>query len=117
MVDLKASKPRKMAKEYCKCKYENLSCLVEKLVDFESLRVNSADGIKEAFEKQELLYYFDILNGPVYPELVKDFWMKAIVITRKVYDEFVQKMVVEDPSLENKTPKKMGIRPFLGTEI
>jgi hypothetical protein len=53
----------------------------------------------------------------VYPELVKDFWMKVVVITRKVYDEFVQKMVADDPRLENKTPKEMGIRPFLGTEI
>jgi formylglycine-generating enzyme required for sulfatase activity len=54
------------------------------------LRANDASGIKEAFAKQELLYYFDVLNnGPVYPELVKDFWMKAVIVTKKDYNEYI----------------------------
>jgi hypothetical protein len=40
------------------------------------------------------MYYFDILNGPTYTELVK-----------------------EKPELRNKSPEQMGIRPFFGLEL
>jgi hypothetical protein len=117
MIDLQASKPNQFATEHCGCKFEDLFCAIEKPVDFESLRANSSNGIKEAFEKQELLYYFDALNGPVYAELVKDFWMKAVIVTKKDYNEYIRKKVEKNPDLAKKTPKEMGVRPYLGIEI
>jgi hypothetical protein len=47
--------------------------VVEKTVDFESLRANGAPEVKDVFAVQDVFNYYDILNGPVYPELVKDF--------------------------------------------
>jgi hypothetical protein len=60
MIDLESSKPNKFAKEHCSCKFEELQCVIEKPVDFESIRENGIPGVKEALEKQELLYYFDV---------------------------------------------------------
>ena len=63
------------------------------------------------------MYYFDMLNGPVYSELVKDFWMKASVITKDVYNRKIREMVEENPELKGKTPEQMGLRPFVSSEI
>jgi hypothetical protein len=41
--------------------------------------------LKELFDKQSLSVYFDILNRPVYPNLVKDFWMKADVLNKNSF--------------------------------
>ncbi|MCI41303.1 cullin-like protein, partial [Trifolium medium] len=53
----------------------------EKMVDFESLRVNEFE-IEDLFVKQGWKRYFDMLNGLIYSRLVKEFWMKA-----EVFDE------------------------------
>jgi len=66
---------------------------------------------------QQLFPYFDMLNGPTYVKLVKDFWVRA-----KVYDVDAAKAeelqaVARDPSLKGKTRKEMGLEPFRQTEI
>jgi hypothetical protein len=113
MIDLEASKPNQFATEHCKCKYEELICAIKKPVDFESLRANGIEGIKEAFEKQELLYYFDVLNGPVYSELVKNFWMKATIVTKITYNEYIEKLVENNPELAEKNPSRDGGKTLL----
>jgi hypothetical protein len=35
--------------------------------------------MKQVFVHQKMTTYLDCLNGPVYSEIVKDFWMKAQV--------------------------------------
>jgi hypothetical protein len=95
MIEPENSKPNQFAKEHCNCKYEELLCAIEKPVDFESVKVNGIQGIKEAFEKQELMYYFDVLNGPVY----SDFWMNATIVTKKTYIEHIEKLVESNPEL------------------
>jgi hypothetical protein len=63
------------------------------------------------------MYYFDILNGPSYLALIKEFWMKPTVVTKSVYLERIKAMVAENPELEGKTPGQMGLRSFAGTKI
>jgi hypothetical protein len=117
MIDIENSKPNQFAKEQRPFKYEELQFVVEKPVDFESLKVNGFPGLREVFEKQDLLYYFDILNGPINTELVKDFWMKATIITRRSYNESIAKLIEEKPELKGRNHKEMGVRPFPGVEI
>ncbi|KAK2382660.1 hypothetical protein QL285_070179 [Trifolium repens] len=117
MIELKNSKPNLFAKEHCPYKFEELQCVIEKPVDFKSIKANGITGIKEAFEKQELMYYFDVLNGLVYSELVKDFWMKATIITKKSYCEYIDKLIENNPELAGKTHQEMGVRPYLEVEI
>ncbi|KAK2429016.1 hypothetical protein QL285_027491 [Trifolium repens] len=64
-----------------------------------------------------MMYYFDMLNGPTYGEVVKEFWMKASVITKAKYLERMVEMAKEKPELIGKTPAEMGSKPFVSTEI
>ncbi|MCI15856.1 hypothetical protein A2U01_0036995, partial [Trifolium medium] len=86
------------------------------MVDFESLRVNDFD-VEDLFIKQGWKRYFDMLNGPIYSRLVKEFWMKA-----QVYDELSARLeeevlVRKDPSLQGKSREEMGLSIFNGTVI
>ncbi|MCI06047.1 hypothetical protein A2U01_0027102, partial [Trifolium medium] len=62
-----------------------LKLRLEKMVDFESLKVNGFD-IEDLFTNQGWKRYFDMLNGPIYTNMVKEFWMKA-----HVYDNVAAK--------------------------
>ncbi|PNX66664.1 cullin-like protein, partial [Trifolium pratense] len=53
-----------------------LTLLPEKMVDFNSLKVNGYD-VEPYFASQGWNRYFEMLNGPIYPDLLKHFWMKA----------------------------------------
>ncbi|KAK2403651.1 hypothetical protein QL285_053067 [Trifolium repens] len=117
IVDLEKSIPDKFAKDQRPYKFEDLNFAMESPVDFESLGVNGFPEIKTRFERQGMLYYFDILNGPTYNELVKEFWMKATVITKAKYQERLKELIAEKPELYGKTPAEMGLRPFVSTEI
>ncbi|KAK2450473.1 hypothetical protein QL285_009588 [Trifolium repens] len=115
MIETENSIPNRFAKDQRVYKYEDLQLAVEKPVDFESLRVNGFPEARELFEKQDFMYYFDILNGPIYTELVKEFWMKASIITKESYTAKVKELIKE--KLQGKSPKDMGLRSFVGTEI
>jgi hypothetical protein len=114
-VDLEKSIPDKFAKDQRPYKFDELNFAMECPVDFESLRVNGFPEVKTRFERQGLMYYFDILNGPTYNEFVKEFWMKATVITKPKYQERLKELVAEKPELYGKTPAEMGLRPFITT--
>ena len=117
MIETENSIPTQFAKDQRSYKYDDLQFAVENPVDFESLRVNGFPEVKELFEKQDLMYYFDILNGPTYTELIKEFWMKASVITRESYNANLKKLIKERPELQGKSHAAMGLRPFVSTEI
>jgi hypothetical protein len=85
IADIEASTPGSVTKDTMEFPISELFCFIEKAVDFESLRVNGMGILKELFDKQSLSVYFDILNGPVYPNLVKDFWMKADVLNKNSF--------------------------------
>lgn len=63
------------------------------------------------------LQCFIMLNGPTYPHLVKDFWVRA-----KVFDELAAceelKLLVENiSSLKAKSIKEVGLKKFEEVEI
>ncbi|MCI35729.1 hypothetical protein A2U01_0056950, partial [Trifolium medium] len=64
------------------------------------------------------LGYFDILNGPVYTRLVKDFWKRCDIINQEEADKEYRRKVAEDPqNNKGKTREELGLRKFTETEI
>ena len=55
---------------------------VESLVDFTSLSYHGCN-IREYYESQDLISYFDMLNGPTYTNLIRHLWVRAHVYDRK----------------------------------
>ncbi|MCI34289.1 LRR receptor-like serine/threonine-protein kinase RCH1, partial [Trifolium medium] len=90
----------------------------EKMVDFESLKVNGSD-IEELFTNQGWKRYFDMLNGPIYTNMVKELWMKARVFdnaaARKEEEE--EELINNDPSLKGKSREEIGLSDFKETAI
>ncbi|KAK2409584.1 hypothetical protein QL285_045000 [Trifolium repens] len=117
MVLPRESNPTEFAKDQRSYKYDELMVAIVNPVDLESIRVNGFPEVVHHYKRQGLEYYFDVLNGPTYTELVKEFWMKASVITRDVHNRRIREMVEENPELRGKTPEQMGLRPFVSTEI
>ncbi|PNX57549.1 hypothetical protein L195_g058751, partial [Trifolium pratense] len=79
-----------------------LSLLPEKMVDFNSLKDNGFD-VKPYFSAQGWDKYFDMLNGPIYPDLLKKFWMKARVFSEYEAKQEELAAIERDPSLKGKT--------------
>jgi hypothetical protein len=98
------------------CGREAMEFLTEKFVDFESLKLNDID-IQKLFYDQQWGNYFEMLNGFVYYDIVKNFWNKATVFDAFNAEEEVRKMVAKDKSLKGKTRVQLGLRPFKGKEI
>ncbi|WJX14148.1 NADH:ubiquinone reductase (H(+)-translocating) [Trifolium repens] len=117
IIDIANSKPTKFAKDQRPYKYDDLNLAIENPVDLEGIRVNGFANVVNLFKRQGLEYYFDLLNGPTYTELVKEFWMKATIINKDVYIQRIKDMVEEKPELQGKTPEQMGLKPFTITEI
>ncbi|KAK2455491.1 hypothetical protein QL285_002937 [Trifolium repens] len=117
IIDIANFKPTKFAKDQRPYKYDDLNLAIENPVDLEGIRVNGFANVVNLFKRQGLEYYFDLLNGPTYTELVKEFWMKATIINKDVYIQRIKDMVEEKPELQGKTPEQMGLKPFTTTEI
>ena len=60
---------------------------------------------------QEMFPYFDMLNGPTYVTLVKDFWARA-----EVYD-LEAALAEEDDTVIRNPREEMGLKSFRQTEI
>jgi len=88
----------------------------ESPVDFASLKRNGMD-LESLIAVQEMFPYFEMLNGPTYVTLVKDFWVRAEVYDVDAAKDEELKAVIKDPSLRGKTRKEMGLESFRQTEI
>jgi len=66
---------------------------------------------------QEMFPYFDMLNGPTYVTLVKDFWVRAEVYDVEAALDEEDKAMIRNPSLRGKTRQEMGLESFRQTEI
>jgi len=88
----------------------------ESPVDFASLKRNGMD-LESLIAVQEMFPYFEMLNGPTYLTLVKDFWIRAEVYDVDAAKEEELKAVIKDPSLRGKTRQEMGLESFRQTEI
>ncbi|KAK2428423.1 hypothetical protein QL285_026945 [Trifolium repens] len=111
------SNPTEFAKDQRPYKYDDLTVPIENPVDLEGIRVNGFAEVVDLYKRQGLECYFDVMNGPTYTELVKDFWMKAFVIYKETYYQKIKDMVEENPELQGKTPQQLGLIPFVSTEI
>jgi hypothetical protein len=96
------------------CGRENMEFFPECMVDFESLKANRID-IKDLFYDQQWQNYFEMLNGFIYYDIVRNLWIKAYVYDQTVAKEEVRKMIEKNESLKGKTRAQMGLRPFRGT--
>jgi hypothetical protein len=79
IADIKGSKLGVVTPDRVTFPISELFLHIERPVDFEALRVNGCGNMKQVFVHQKMTTYLDCLNGPVYSEIVKDFWMKAQV--------------------------------------
>ena len=76
----------------------------------------------ESFEVQsespvEMFPYFDMLNGPTYVTLVKDFWARAELYDLEAALAEEDDTVIRNPTLRGKTRQEMGLKSFRQTEI
>jgi len=94
----------------------DLTLQVESPVDFTSLSYHGCN-IKEYYESQDLMDYYNLLNGPTYMTLARHFWVRAHVYDKKAAKQEMDEKVLIDPTLAGKTREEMGLEPFIGTEI
>ena len=74
---------------------------IESPVDFGSLKRNKVD--MEAFiSAQKMAGYFQMLNGPTYVNLVKEFWIRAEVFDADSAKAEEKEAVLRNPSLRGK---------------
>jgi hypothetical protein len=83
----------------------------ECMVDFESLKANGRD-VAYLFMGQQWKKYFEMLNGLVYFDLVRNFWVKAFVFNEVAAKEAVPKLIKASPKLKGKTRAQLGLPPF-----
>jgi len=102
---------RTMSLEEC-----DLHVQVERPIDFTSLALNGCN-IKEYYESQDLIHYFNMLNGPTYENLVRNFWVRASVYDKHDAKEEMDEKILIDPSLARKSREEMGLEPFVDPEI
>jgi len=95
---------------------ESFEVQSESLVDFASLRRNGMN-LESLISVQEMFPYFDMLNGPTYVTLVKDFWARAEVYDLEAALAEEDDTVIRNPTLRGKTREEMGLKSFNQTEI
>lgn len=71
-----------------------MKLVTEKSVDFESFKVNKF-SLKKHFKHQGWLHFLDMLNGPCYPLLVKDFRVRAQVLDKLFTDAEIKKVKIK----------------------
>jgi len=77
--------------------YQSFEVQIESLVDFASQDRNgmNMDALMAA---QQMFPYFDMLNGPTYVKLVKDFWVREEVYDLEAAKAEELQVVTKDPS-------------------
>ena len=80
-------------------------------MDFASLKRNGMN-LESLITVQEMFPYFDMLNGPTYVTLVKDFWDRAEVYDVEAALAEEDEAMIRNPSLRGKTRQEMGLKSF-----
>ena len=104
-------KPKTMA-----IPYDSFEVQIESSVDFASLARNGMN-MNALMVAQQMFPYFEMLNGPTYLTLVKEFWVRAEVYDLEAAKAEELQAVTKDSSLRGKTRKEMGLKPFRQTEV
>src|SRR6266487_711177 len=98
-------------------RFEESKLVMERPIDFEALKVNGHD-YKEFFIAQGWGHYLDMLNGPIYSNLVFDLWRKSEVVTLADANAELQSLINQNPSAnKGKSREELGLRKFTETEI
>jgi hypothetical protein len=84
------------------CGRAGMEFVTEKFVDFDSLKAKGIN-VQDLFLDQQWGNYFDMLNGFVYYDIVKNFWNKAYVFDKFAADEEVRKLVEKNKDLKGLT--------------
>jgi len=93
----------------------DLHVQVERPVDFISLALNDCN-IKEYYESQDLIHYFNMLNGPTYENLVRHFCVRASVYDKHAAKQEMDEKILIDPSLAGKSREETGLELFIDPE-
>ncbi|PNY16934.1 hypothetical protein L195_g013665 [Trifolium pratense] len=96
---------------------KSLNLVMEQPVDFDSLEKNHFDVLKFFSNHKGSFRYMNLLNGPIYPTLVKDFWIRSKVKTVEDYDKELDARREEKAGNEVKTPQELGLRIVEETEV
>jgi hypothetical protein len=96
---------------------KSLNLVMEQPVDFDSLEKNHFDVLKFFSNHKGSFRYMNLLNGPIYPTLVKDFWIRSKVRTVEDYHKELAARRKEKPENEDKTPQELGLRVIEETEV
>jgi hypothetical protein len=88
----------------------------EKPIDFKSLKENGFD-LEQLFNDQGWKKYFDLLNGPIYTELIKLFWMNAYVYNEAAAKLEEKQLIEKHPELQGKSRRELGLDEFVEDEI
>ncbi|MCI29994.1 hypothetical protein A2U01_0051203, partial [Trifolium medium] len=90
--------------------YNDFDLVIEQAVDFEALKVNGFD-VEKFFIDQGWSKFFDLLNGPVYPILVKDFWPRCKIVDKVEADrEYALKVAEDVENNKGKTREQLGLK-------
>jgi len=74
-------------------------------------------NIKEYYESQDLIHYFDMLNGPTYENMVRHFWVRAYVYDKHSDEQEMDEKILIDTSLARKSREEMSLEQFVDPEI
>lgn len=83
---------------------DDLKLLVEQIFNFDSFSQNGYN-LCRFFKTQEWSSFFDMMNEPTYPYLVKYFWVRARVFDESAAREELELLVNRDKHLKEK-PRK-----------
>src|SRR4030066_2070929 len=96
-IDLSSQQTLKIKPNTSSVSKESLKILIEQVVDFDSLGRNGVT-VAEFFAFQKWSTFFQMLNGPTYKEMVKEFWIKVEVFDEEAADRELAKKIDEDKS-------------------
>src|SRR6266487_2358617 len=98
-------------------KGKSFNLVMEQPVDFEGLRLNQHDIEKFFTDQDGGFRYMRVLNGPIYPTLVKDFWFRSKVVTVEDYVKELTTLRNSKSENKNKTPAELGLREVKEDEV
>src|SRR6266487_3105729 len=96
---------------------KSLNLVMEQPMDFDSLEKNHFDVLKFFIDHNGSFRYMKLLNGPIYPTLVKDFWIRSKVKTVEDYNKELDAKKKEKLENKDKTPQELGLRVVEETEV
>src|SRR6266487_1846613 len=96
---------------------KSLNLVMEQPVDFDSLEKNQFDVLKFFSHHKGSLRYMNLLNGQIYPALVKDFWIRSKLKTVEDYDMELAARRKERVENRYKTPEELGLRIIEEDEV